>query len=115
MMDSNAKTHRAILQRIARRAMIGRGLLPDFSPEALSELERINAPRINGERFDAIVTGAATKGTWVRLLQMPIEGKLVQGFKGMEVGRRIRVQLIQTDVEQGFVDFKKVDSNFHGC
>jgi VacB/RNase II family 3'-5' exoribonuclease len=62
-----------------------------------------------GERFDAIVTGAAPKGTWVRLLQMPIEGKLVQGFKGMDIGRRIRVQLIHTDVEQGFIDFKKVN------
>jgi exoribonuclease-2 len=62
-----------------------------------------------GERFDAIVTGAAPKGTWVRLLQMPIEGKLVQGFQGMDIGRRIRVQLIHTDVEQGFIDFKKVE------
>ena len=61
-----------------------------------------------GEEFDGIVTGAASKGTWVRLLQLPIEGKLVQGFKGMDVGRRIRVQLIHTDVERGFIDFKKV-------
>jgi len=62
-----------------------------------------------GERFDAIVTGAASKGTWVRLLHTPIEGKLVHGFEGMEVGRRIRVQLIHTDVERGFIDFEKVD------
>jgi exoribonuclease-2 len=62
-----------------------------------------------GERFDAIVTGAASKGTWVRLLHTPIEGKLVHGFEGMEVGRRIRVQLIHTDVERGFIDFKKVE------
>ncbi len=62
-----------------------------------------------GEQFDAIVTGAAPKGTWVRLLQLPIEGKLVQGFKGMDIGRRIRVQLIHTDVEQGFIDFKKIE------
>jgi len=64
-------------------------------------------PKI-GERFNAIVTGAATKGTWVRLLNLPIEGKLVRGFEGMDVGRRIRVQLIHTDVERGFIDFKKV-------
>lgn len=61
-----------------------------------------------GERFDAIVTGAASKGTWVRLLHPPVEGKLVQGFQGMDVGHRIRVQLIHTDVEQGFIDFKKI-------
>jgi VacB/RNase II family 3'-5' exoribonuclease len=62
-----------------------------------------------GERFDAIVTGAAPKGTWVRLFHPPIEGKLVQGFKGIDVGHRIRVQLIHTDVEEGFIDFKRVD------
>jgi ribonuclease R len=61
-----------------------------------------------GEQFEAIVTGAASKGTWVRLLHPPIEGKLVQGFEGIDVGHRIRVQLIHTDVERGFIDFKKV-------
>jgi VacB/RNase II family 3'-5' exoribonuclease len=64
-------------------------------------------PKI-GERFDAIVTGAAPKGTWVRLLHTPVEGKLVHGFEGMDVGRRVRVQLIHTDVERGFIDFKRV-------
>jgi VacB/RNase II family 3'-5' exoribonuclease len=61
-----------------------------------------------GERFDAIVTGAAPKGTWVRLLHPPIEGKLVHGFEGIDVGHRIHVQLIHTDVERGFIDFKRV-------
>ena len=61
-----------------------------------------------GEQFDAIITGAAEKGTWARLLHPPVEGRLVHGFEGMDVGRRIRVQLIHTDVEQGFIDFKKV-------
>jgi exoribonuclease-2 len=61
-----------------------------------------------GERFDAIVTGAAPKGTWVRLLHPPIEGKLVRGFEGMDIGHRIHVQLVHTDVERGFIDFKKV-------
>ncbi|MCG6534999.1 MAG: RNB domain-containing ribonuclease, partial [Syntrophales bacterium LBB04] len=61
-----------------------------------------------GERFDAIVTGAAPKGTWVRLFNPPIEGKLVHGFEGVDVGHRIRVQLINTDVERGFIDFKRI-------
>jgi len=61
-----------------------------------------------GERFDALVTGAAAKGTWVRLLHPSIEGKLAQGFEGIDVGQRIRVQLIHTDVERGFIDFKRV-------
>jgi exoribonuclease R len=61
-----------------------------------------------GEQFDAIVTGAASKGTWVRLLKLPVEGKLVAGFHGVDVGDNLRVQLIETDVEQGYIDFKKV-------
>lgn len=61
-----------------------------------------------GEEFNAVVTGAAPKGTWVRLAHPPVEGKLVEGFHGVDVGHRIRVQLIHTDVESGFIDFKKV-------
>jgi len=61
-----------------------------------------------GEHFDAIITGAADKGTWVRLLHPPIEGRLESGFEGMDVGQGIRVQLVSTDVERGFIDFKRV-------
>jgi ribonuclease R len=61
-----------------------------------------------GEQFDGIITGASDKGTWVRLLSMPVEGKLVYGFAGVDVGDRLRVQLIETNVEAGFIDFKKV-------
>jgi exoribonuclease-2 len=66
-----------------------------------------------GEQFDGIVTGASEKGTWVRLLSLPVEGKLVQGFDGVDVGDRMRVQLIDTNVEQGYIDFKKVNPPRH--
>jgi ribonuclease R len=62
-----------------------------------------------GERFDSIVTGAADKGTWVRLLAVPVEGKLIAGFEGVDVGDRIRVQLASVDVQRGFIDFRKVN------
>jgi len=58
-----------------------------------------------GEQFDAVVTGAADKGTWVRVLNPPIEGRLTSGFQGMDVGRSLRVRLVRTDVERGFIDF----------
>lgn len=61
-----------------------------------------------GEKFDSIVTGASEKGTWIRLLSIPIEGKLEQGFEGLDVGDQIRVQLILVDVQQGFIDFRKI-------
>ena len=61
-----------------------------------------------GERFDAVVTGATDKGTWVRIFRPPAEGKLDHGFEGLEVGDKLRVKLISTDVDRGFIDFVRV-------
>jgi exoribonuclease-2 len=61
-----------------------------------------------GEQFEAFVTGAAEKGTWVRLLSPPIEGRLTSGFEGVDVGQRLRVELMRTDVERGYIDFRRV-------
>jgi exoribonuclease-2 len=58
-----------------------------------------------GERFDAIVTGVSDKGTWVRAAAPPVEGKLVRGFEGLDVGDRVVVELVATDVERGYIDF----------
>jgi VacB/RNase II family 3'-5' exoribonuclease len=64
-----------------------------------------------GEQFDSIVTGASEKGTWVRLLEMPVEGRVVHGFEGIDVGDRIRVQLISVNVDKGYIDFSKIGSS----
>ena len=64
-----------------------------------------------GSQFDAICTGAADKGTWVRIFQPPIEGRLLYGFQGVDVGDRLTVKLIHADVDKGFIDFEKVRSN----
>lgn len=61
----------------------------------------------HGERFDGVVTGASAKGTWVRVAQPPVEGKVVRGFEGLDVGDRVRVELLKTDVERGFIDFAR--------
>ncbi len=61
-----------------------------------------------GDPFDAICTGAADKGTWVRIFHPPIEGRLLYGYEGVDVGNRLKVQLIHTDVEKGYIDFKKI-------
>jgi exoribonuclease-2 len=60
-----------------------------------------------GERFDATVTGASEKGTWVRILQPTVEGKLIRGFEGLDVGDRVRVELVDTDIQRGFIDFTR--------
>ncbi|MDF1500359.1 MAG: RNB domain-containing ribonuclease [Anaerolineales bacterium] len=64
-----------------------------------------------GEQFDSIVTGASGKGTWVRLLDVPVEGKLVHGFEGVDVGDRLRVQLTSLDVQRGYIDFTQISSS----
>ena len=58
-----------------------------------------------GETFDAIATGASEKGTWVRLLNPPAEGKLVSGQGGVNVGDQVKVQLASVNIERGFIDF----------
>ena len=58
-----------------------------------------------GETFDGIVTGASSKGTWVRIFQPPIEGKVMRGAEGLDIGDRTRVKLINVDVERGHIDF----------
>jgi VacB/RNase II family 3'-5' exoribonuclease len=67
-----------------------------------------------GQRFDAIVTGASEKGTWVRVFHPPVEGKLIQGFEGLDVGDRVRVELRRTDVERGFIDFARAGRKLGG-
>jgi exoribonuclease-2 len=61
-----------------------------------------------GEKFDAIVTGASDKGTWVRIAHPLVEGKLIRGFEAVDVGDRVQVQLVHADAPRGFIDFARV-------
>jgi exoribonuclease-2 len=61
-----------------------------------------------GEEFDAIVSGSSPKGTWIRLFNPHVEGKLVKGFIGLKVGQKLKARLIQINVEAGFIDFELV-------
>ncbi|MGZ6133186.1 MAG: RNB domain-containing ribonuclease, partial [Myxococcaceae bacterium] len=58
-----------------------------------------------GQVFDGLVTGVTEHGTFVRLLKPPAEGRVVRGERGMDVGDRVRVRLLATDPERGFIDF----------
>ena len=86
--------------------------------DAANKVERLAAkaaaalwltPQI-GKTFDAVVTGAGPKGTWVRLIPTPVEGRLERGFAGLDVGDRVRVRLISTDPRRGFIDFARAVS-----
>ncbi len=57
-----------------------------------------------GETFDAIVTGATPKGTFVRLVSPPAEGRLVEGEQGLDVGDTLKVKLVATEPSRGFID-----------
>jgi exoribonuclease-2 len=60
-----------------------------------------------GEVFDSIVTGVSEKGTFVRLIRPPAEGRVMRGEHGLDVGDRVRVRLIETNPERGFIDFAR--------
>jgi exoribonuclease-2 len=62
-----------------------------------------------GQVFDAIVTGVTNKGTFVRTITPPAEGRVVRGEKGFDVGDRVRVKLLSTDAAKGFIDFQGIE------
>ena len=61
-------------------------------------------PRI-GQSFPAIVTGVNQYGTFVRTLNPHVDGMVVSGGKGLDVGDRVTVKLVSTDPQRGFIDF----------
>jgi exoribonuclease-2 len=61
-----------------------------------------------GDDFEGIVTGASPKGTWVRLHHPLVEGRIERGQEGLDVGDHVRVRLLSTDPDQGFIDFARV-------
>jgi exoribonuclease-2 len=63
-----------------------------------------------GQRFQAIVTGNKSSGTYVRVVDPPVEGRLMRGEKGVDVGDQIEVELLSTNPQKGFIDFGRVGS-----
>ncbi|HEX7702059.1 MAG TPA: RNB domain-containing ribonuclease, partial [Kofleriaceae bacterium] len=114
-----------ITQRLLKTA--SRGAAPAYSDEELIQLaahctEREDAarkvertmrkvvaaqyltPRI-GESFDGIITGVSDSGVFVRLFHPPAEGRIVRNENGLDVGDKVRVKLVDTAPERGFIDF----------
>jgi hypothetical protein len=61
-----------------------------------------------GQQYRAVVTGASSKGTFVRVLKPAVEGMLVRGHEGLDVGDRVNVKLVHTDPVRAFIDFVRV-------
>lgn len=62
-------------------------------------------PRI-GQSFAGIVTGVNQHGTFARALEPHVEGMVIRGGKGLDVGDRVTVKLVGTNPERGFIDFE---------
>jgi exoribonuclease-2 len=60
-----------------------------------------------GAEFPAIVTGVSEKGTFARTLAPPVDGRIMRGEHGLRVGEKVRVRLVSTDPERGFIDFAR--------
>jgi len=84
--DAARKVERTMQKRIAAVAMAGKV----------------------GRTFLAIATGVSEKGTFVRVLDPPMEGRLTQGTGGVDVGDKLEVRLTRTDPARGFIDFAKI-------
>ena len=84
--------------------------------DAARKVERVMSKRVAavalahriGETFNAVVTGAGPKGVFVRVLAPPVEGMLVRGQQGADVGDRLQVSLVGADPRRGYIDFAKV-------
>lgn len=68
-----------------------------------------------GEVFEGIVTGVKEKGTFVQLVSPPADGRIVRGEEGLSVGEKVRVRLVSTEPERGFIDFTYVKQDAGGA
>jgi exoribonuclease-2 len=60
--------------------------------------------------LDAVVTGASPKGVYVRANHPAVEGRVVKGERGLDVGDKVQVRLLRADAERGYIDFESVQS-----
>jgi exoribonuclease-2 len=68
-----------------------------------------------GEIFRGVITGSSDKGVYVRVIDPPFEGRVIQNFDGLDVGDRVSVKLLHTDPARAFIDFAKVSANQNGA
>ena len=124
---SNRRFPDLVTQRLLKAAIAGE--TPPYLAEQLSEiaqhctLQEDNVSKVErqvlkaagawllqgriGEVFNAIVTGAAAKGTFVRISSPMPKGRVVRGFEELDVGDAARVRLLAVDAEKGFIDFER--------
>jgi exoribonuclease-2 len=124
----NRRYNDLIIQRIVKSVLDGKkvpytfGELKDLSvrmtegDKASQKVERfmlksaaaVLLSKSTGREFDAIVTGSSERGTYVRIYDPPVEGRVMEGYEGLYVGQRVKVLLLMTDAYHGYIDFECV-------
>jgi exoribonuclease-2 len=98
----------AEMEEIARNCTVKEDTAKKVERQVEKSVHAILMQSRVGEVFDAIISGAAPKGTWIKLYGPFLEGKLVKGFEGLEVGHKIKARLLSVDIISGFIDFERV-------
>jgi exoribonuclease R len=105
LLDQPQPYSESLLNAVAQRCT----LMEDAARKVEREMEKLIAavvlqPRI-GQSFPALVTGVNQHGTFVRVLKPHVEGMVVSGGKGLDVGDKVTVKLVSTDPARGYIDF----------
>jgi exoribonuclease II len=95
------------LEALAAHCTVQENLIAKVERQVAKSAAALLLAGRTGQVFDAVVTGASSTGTWVRIPTPPVEGKLTEGFQGADVGDCLKVRLVHTDVERGFIDFAR--------
>jgi VacB/RNase II family 3'-5' exoribonuclease len=96
------------LDTIARNCTLKEDAARKVQRNMLKRMAAVALANRVGQTFNAVVTGASEKGVFVRVLDPPVEGRVMRGDQGLDVGDRLRVTLLDTDPQRGFIDFGRV-------
>ena len=95
------------LQTIARNCTLKEDAARKVERDMRKRIAAVALSNRVGETFRAVVTGVTPRGTFVRTLDPPADGLVVRGDQGLDVGDQIRVMLVDTNPERGFIDFAR--------
>mgnify|MGYP006271942055 FL=1 len=95
------------LEAIARACTLKADAARKIQRDMTKRIAAVAMSHYVGQTFDAVVTGAGPSGTFVRVVTPHVEGMLIGGHEGLDVGDTLRVTLIRTDVERGYIDFRR--------
>jgi VacB/RNase II family 3'-5' exoribonuclease len=93
------------LEGIARNCTLKEDAARKVQRDMTKRIAAVALARQVGRKFAAVVTGVTPKGVFVRVSEPPVEGRLMRGEQGVDVGDEIEVTLLSTDAERGFIDF----------